>query len=54
MDDVFIPIRRSRRNAQNFTNLHYYQYELFNTITDLQVQEQNNHFTKVDQSCFFM
>ena len=42
MDGTFIRTGRSHRNAQSFTNSHDYRYELFNTVTNLEVQDLNN------------
>ena len=35
MDDIFVIRGRSRRNAQQMTNLHHYQVELFYTLIDM-------------------
>ena len=48
MDDMFIPTGRSRRNAQNFTNMYHYRCDLFYAVIDLQVQELNNRFTEAN------
>ena len=48
MDDIFVIRGRSRRNAQQMTNLHHYQVELFYTLIDMQLQELNNRFTEVN------
>ena len=45
---MFIFAGRSRRNAQSFTNLYYYRYDLFYAVIDLQVQELQNRFTEVN------
>ena len=45
MDNVFLAQGRSRRKAQERTNLHHYRVGLFYTVIDMQLQEQNSHFT---------
>ena len=45
MDDIFQARGRSRRKAQEITNLHHYRVELFYVIIDMQLQELNNRFT---------
>ncbi|KAF8411895.1 hypothetical protein HHK36_004453 [Tetracentron sinense] len=47
MDEKFVALGRSRRNAEEITNLHHYLAELFYTIIDMQIQELNNYFTEV-------
>lgn len=37
MDKRYVPQGRSRRTAQEFTNLHHYQVELFYIIIDMQL-----------------
>ncbi|KAL4602860.1 hypothetical protein ACB092_10G083500 [Castanea dentata] len=39
---------RPRRNTQQNTNLHHYRVELFYTVIDMQLQELNNRFSKVN------
>ena len=48
MDDIFFIRGQSHRNAQQMTNLHHYQVELFYTLIDMQLQELNNRFTEVN------
>jgi hypothetical protein len=47
MDDTFV-LRRPRRRAPEITNLHHYRVELFYTVIDMQLQELNNRFNKVN------
>ncbi|KAJ0971407.1 hypothetical protein J5N97_019366 [Dioscorea zingiberensis] len=47
MDDGYIARGRSRRNAENVTNMHHYRVDLFYSIIDLQLQELNNRFNEV-------
>ena len=37
MDDMYIALRRSRRKAQQMTNSHHFQVELFYAIIDMQL-----------------
>ncbi|KAM4068423.1 hypothetical protein ACB094_12G010600 [Castanea mollissima] len=39
---------RPRRNTQQNTNLHHYCVKLFYTVIDMQLQELNNRFSKVN------
>ena len=48
MDNIYIARGRSRRKAQQITNLHHFRVELFYSVIDMQIQELNNHFTKVN------
>ncbi|XP_029154532.1 uncharacterized protein [Arachis hypogaea] len=48
MDDTFVSQGRSRRKAQNISNLHHFQVEIFYQVVDRQLQELNNRFTKVN------
>ena len=47
MEDEFVG-SRSRRKKSNITNLHHYKISCFNVILDLQLQEFNDRFTKVN------
>ena len=40
--------QRKRCKAQEITNLHHYQVELFCTILDIQLQELNNQFNETN------
>ena len=46
MDDFFIVRGRLRRKAQEVTNMHHFDVELFCSIIDMQLQELNDHFTE--------
>ena len=46
MSDMFLNRGRKRRKAQEITNLHHYQVQLFCTILDMQLQELNNRFNE--------
>ena len=48
MDETFVVSGRSRSNTQQNTNLHHYRVELFYTVIDMQLQELNNRFPKVN------
>ena len=48
MDETFVVSGRSRRNTQQKTNLHHYRVKLFYTVIDMQLQELNNRFSKVN------
>ncbi|KAM7470081.1 hypothetical protein LguiA_008264 [Lonicera macranthoides] len=48
MGDLFVVHGRSRRNAEEKTNLHYYRVELFYAAIDLQLQELNDRFDKLN------
>ncbi|CAL1383726.1 unnamed protein product [Linum trigynum] len=48
MDDVYFPLGRPRRNAQQITNLHHYKVELFYTAVDMQLQELNTRFDEIN------
>ncbi|XP_022899396.1 zinc finger MYM-type protein 1-like [Olea europaea var. sylvestris] len=47
MDDIFMPLGRSRCNNQGMTNLHHFRVDFFYAIIDLQIQELNDHFPKL-------
>ena len=47
MNDMYVPCGRSRRRAQEVTNSHHYQVELFYTVKEMQLQELNNRFNEV-------
>lgn len=46
MDDNFIDRGRSRRKAQEITNLHHYHVEIFYIVLDMQLHELNSHCNK--------
>ncbi|XP_022852377.1 uncharacterized protein LOC111374004 [Olea europaea var. sylvestris] len=46
MDDMFIPLGRSRRNTQEITNLHHFHVDFFYAIIDMQIQELNDRFSE--------
>ena len=48
MDEIFVVSGRLRRNTQQNTNLHHYCVELFYTVIDFQLQELNNHISKMN------
>ena len=48
MEDMLVARGRKRCNAQEITNLHHYHAELFHTVLDMQVQELNACFTKLN------
>ena len=48
MDEIFIVNGMPRRNTQQNTNLYNYCVELFYIVIDLQLQELNNRFSKVN------
>ncbi|KAL4594610.1 hypothetical protein ACB092_12G031800 [Castanea dentata] len=48
MDEIFVVSGRLQCNIQQNTNLHNYRVELFYTILDMQLQELNNRFFKVN------
>ncbi|XP_021829669.1 zinc finger MYM-type protein 1-like [Prunus avium] len=43
-----VTLSRSRRRAPKFTNLHYYQVDLFYDVIDMQLQELNSRFTETN------
>ncbi|XP_048615855.1 uncharacterized protein LOC125588515 [Brassica napus] len=47
MEEIFIDSRRPRKKT-NITNLHHYKVNCFNATLDLQLQEFNDRFTKVN------
>ena len=47
MDDIFKARGRSRR-AQEKTNLHHYQVELFYTVINMQLQKLNSRFNELN------
>lgn len=47
MDAQFVSQGRSRRNAQELTNLHHC-VELLYTVIDMQLQELNNRFNETN------
>ena len=48
MDGMYTALRRSRRKAQQMTNSHHFQVELFYAIIDMQLQELNSRFNEVN------
>ncbi|KAK9689214.1 hypothetical protein RND81_09G043900 [Saponaria officinalis] len=48
MDDNYIPSGRSRRYFEKVTNLHRFRDKIFISVIDLQLQELNNRFGKVN------
>jgi len=46
MDAAYIDWR-CRRKKTNITNRHYYEFDNFNTVLDMQIQELNNRFNEV-------
>ncbi|KAI0497384.1 hypothetical protein KFK09_020607 [Dendrobium nobile] len=48
MDDKWVARGRSRRRAQDIPNLYHFRVEIFYTVLDMQLQELNNRFTKLN------
>ncbi|KAK2644137.1 hypothetical protein Ddye_019332 [Dipteronia dyeriana] len=48
MDDMFVARGRKSCKAQEITNLHHYQVELFYAILDMQIQELNSRFNETN------
>ncbi|XP_060966851.1 uncharacterized protein LOC115703951 [Cannabis sativa] len=48
MDDIYVVQGRSRRNAQEMTNLHHFRVEFFYAVIDMQLQELNERFNEVN------
>ncbi|KAH9759451.1 TTF-type domain-containing protein [Citrus sinensis] len=48
MDDMFVDKGRSRRKAQEITNLHRYRVELYYAVLDMQLQELNSRFNETN------
>ncbi|KAH9791737.1 TTF-type domain-containing protein [Citrus sinensis] len=48
MDDMFVDRGRSRRKAQEITNLHRYHVELYYAVLDMQLQELNSRFNETN------
>ncbi|KAH9793908.1 TTF-type domain-containing protein [Citrus sinensis] len=46
MENMFLTPRRSRRRAQEITNMHHYRIDLFCAILDMQLQELNIRFNE--------
>ena len=46
--EVFVNRGRSRRKAQDITNLHHFRVDLFYSIIDMQLQELNDRFDEVN------
>lgn len=53
MDDTFVIRGRQWHNAQLMTNRYYYQVDLFYTMIDMQLQELNCRFDKVNIELLF-
>ncbi|KAK9075908.1 hypothetical protein SSX86_004238 [Deinandra increscens subsp. villosa] len=51
MDDVYINLRNPRKKT-NMTCRHYYEYDCFNTVVDMQIQEFGNRFNEVTSELF--
>jgi hypothetical protein len=47
MEDEYKLCGRSRRKSQGITNLHYFCYELFNNIIDMQLTKLDDRFTEI-------
>ncbi|XP_045796147.1 zinc finger MYM-type protein 1-like [Trifolium pratense] len=47
MDDTYQTYKKSKRNLEKVSNLHYFQVQLFYQVIDRQLQELNNRFTEV-------
>ncbi|XP_022883585.1 uncharacterized protein LOC111400400 [Olea europaea var. sylvestris] len=50
INDMFIPLGRSRRNTQEITNLHHFRVDFFYAIIDMQIQELNDRFSEVNSN----
>jgi hypothetical protein len=48
MDCQLITQGRSKRKAQNISNLHRFQVELFDEVINRELQELNNRFNEVN------
>ncbi|KAH9805856.1 TTF-type domain-containing protein [Citrus sinensis] len=48
MENMFLTPGRSRRRAQEITNMHHYLIDLFCAILDMQLQELNSRFNEVN------
>ncbi|KDO39188.1 hypothetical protein CISIN_1g043976mg [Citrus sinensis] len=48
MEKMFLTPGRSRRRAQEITNMHHYRIDLFCAILDMQLQELNSRFNEVN------
>ncbi|XP_059658681.1 uncharacterized protein LOC132305013 [Cornus florida] len=46
MNDTLVTPGRSRRKANEITNLHYYHVQLFYAVLDMQLQELNSRFSE--------
>ncbi|XP_024042883.1 uncharacterized protein LOC18048465 [Citrus clementina] len=46
METMFLTPGRSRRRAQEITNMHHYRIDLFCAILDMQLQELNSRFNE--------
>ncbi|XP_059639301.1 uncharacterized protein LOC132281628 [Cornus florida] len=46
MNDTLVTPGRSRRKANEITNLHYYRVQLFYAMLDMQLQELNSRFSE--------
>ncbi|XP_039684545.1 zinc finger MYM-type protein 1-like [Medicago truncatula] len=48
MDDTYQTFKKSKRNSEKVSNLHYFQVQFFYQVIDRQLQELNNHFSEVN------
>ena len=48
MEDTFVTRGQSRCRVQEITNLHHFRVDLFYAVTDMQLQELNDRFNKVN------
>ena len=39
---------RNRRQQTNITNRHHYEYDIFNTVLDMQIQEFDDRFNEIN------
>ncbi|XP_004308446.1 PREDICTED: uncharacterized protein LOC101295762 [Fragaria vesca subsp. vesca] len=46
MSEQHICKRKSKRKSPEITNLHYYRFDFFCAVIDLQLEELNNHFNE--------
>jgi len=53
MDDKYKLRKRSRQKSQMIINLHYFHYELFNNIIDMQLIELDDRFTETSTDLLF-
>lgn len=48
MDDTYQTFKKSKRNSEKVSNLHYFQVQFFYQVIDRQLQELNNRFSEVN------